>query len=99
MLQWGMADNPYRAPSTADPPQRWRVPSRQLCLIVMVVAIFAMPIGAFIGIESGFDEPLAIEQTLHRKVVAKRVMFSAGGIALAAAALLYLVDRQRPSGR
>jgi hypothetical protein len=82
----------------AERRQRRTASFRGLCLFVMVAAIFGVPIGAFIGIESSFDTPLPIEQTLHRKVIAKRVMFSAGGIALGAAVGLYLIDRQRQPG-
>jgi hypothetical protein len=94
-----MAENPYQPPRTVEPPQGRKVSFRGLCLFLMVAAICAMPIGAFIGIESGFDTPLPIEQTLHRKVIAKRIVFSAAGIALAVAVGLYVADRRRPSGR
>lgn len=89
-----MVENPYQPHRTVEPSQRRKMSIRGFCEWIIVAAIFAVPVGAFIGIESSFDTPLPIEQTLNRKAIAKTVMFSAGGIGLAAAVGLYLVDRK-----
>lgn len=66
---------------------------------LVVAGILAIPVGAFLGSDSPFDgAPIPMAELVQRRTVGKAVMFTGGGVAAAAAFVLYGLDRAVEGG-